>query len=502
MGFDEVLRVLQKSWLLIVVCVLVPMIGAWGLSNAATPVYTASATSFVSLSFGNSPGELTQGTVYVRGQLESYAQLAETPTVLDPVIEELGLTMSAAQLAGKISVTIPGDTTLLTVKATDPSPQLAADIANQVAGQLAVTALDLAPKDQNGDPSVVMSTVKAAAPPSTPTSPQTSRNILLGAFTGLLVGIGLSFLRTALDTRVRNGAEVVEAAKVPLLAEIPTNARMGRGQSVLAHTQGDPTLEQYVRLRTNLQFVAIGRKPLVLAVTSAVAGEGKTSTVTNLALTHARSGDRTLVIDTDLRKQQMSSLFGVDQGVGLTAVLTGQVEFADAVQKVRTAGGPLHVLPAGQMPPNPVELLASPQMRAFLEQVSPDFDVIILDTPAVVPVVDAAVVAGMATGALLVARPGVVHRKDLHTAVDAFRQADAQLLGVVVNGVRLSKSSSYYGRDTKQGAGKSNARVVADPNDRMAPRTESLRNGGKQLVAGVKALAGPDRRAGEVPSGD
>lgn len=483
MGFDEVLRVLQKSWLLIVLCILVPMAGAWGLSNAATPLYTASATSFVSLSFGNSPGELTQGNVYVRGQLESYAQLAKTPTVLDPAIEELDLALTSGQLASKVSVTIPSGTTLLTVRATDPSPDLAADIANEVADQLAATALDLSPVDQNGNPSVVMTTVKAATAPSSPTSPKTERNILLGAFTGLLLGIGLAFLRTAVDTRVRSTAEVVEAANVPVLAEIPTNSRMSRGQSVLAHTQGDPTLEQYVRLRTNLQFVAIGRKPLILAVTSAVAAEGKTATVTNLALTYARAGDRTLVIDTDLRRQRMSSLFGVDQAVGLTSVLTGQVEFADAVQTIRTAGGPLHVLPAGQMPPNPVELLASPQMREFLDRVGADFDVIILDTPAVVPVVDAAVVAGMVAGALLVTRPGVVHRKDLQTAVDAFEQAGAQLLGVVVNGVRMSKSSQYYGRDDKPST---RTGTVAADNDRMDPA--SPKESGRQIVASIKAL--------------
>lgn len=475
---------MHKSWLLIVLCVALPMIVVWGISNSATPVYTASATSFVSMSFGKSPNELTQGSVYVRGQLESFAKLADTPVVLEPVIEELDLGVTASQLAGRVSVTIPGDTAMLTVKANDTSPELAAAIANGVAEEMAVAALDLSPKDENGDPSVVITTVEEATPPQSPTSPKTQRNLLLAAFTGLLLGIGLSFLRLVLDTRVRTGAEVVAAAKAPLLAEIPSNSRMGRGQSVLAQSQGDPTLEQYVRLRTNLQFVAIGRKPLIFAVTSAVAGEGKTATVTNLALTCARAGDRTLVIDTDLRKQSMSSLFGVDQAVGLTSVLTGQVEFRDAVQTIRTAGTPLHVLPAGQMPPNPVELLSSPQMRDFLDRVGPDYDVIILDTPAVVPVVDAAVVAGMVAGALLVARPGVVHRRDLESAVSAFQHAGAHLLGVVVNGVRLTKSSQYYGRDSKGKATKQAKSGTTAVPPRATAKAKS--SGTKQLVAPMR----------------
>lgn len=464
---------LLKNWLLIAVCVALPALGALAASRATTPLYSASATSFVSLSFGKNPAELTQGSLFVKSQLESFARLTKTPVVLEPVIEGLGLDVSPGQLASQVSASIPGDTSMIVVRVTDPSPTAAADIANAVANQLVVAAQSLAPKNDNDKATLVITTVQEASPPANPTSPKTNRNVALAGFAGLIVGVALAFLRASMDTRVRTTAEVTQIAQAPLLAEIPANSQLSKGKSVLVEAQGEPTLEQYRRLRANLRFVAIGRSPLILAVSSAIAGEGKSTVVTNLALTYARGGDRILVIDADLRKQRASSVFGVEGAVGLTGVLTGQVSFADAVQSVRTAGGPLSVLPAGELPPNPVELLGSPQMRQLIDEIVGDYDVIIVDTPAVVPVVDAAVVAEWASGVLLVARVGHVHRRDLEAAVTSIKQSGASVLGVTVNGVKASAKHAYYG----------NAGKPAKPRKSGTARGKRSAERSKQLAA-------------------
>lgn len=453
MTVSEIYRILLRGWLVLLVALVVPVALAFGLSSAATPIYTSTASSFVSLSFASNTAGLAQGSLYIQNQLNSFTQLVKTPVVLDPVIDELHLDTTAAALAGTVSATIPGDSAIMQVRASNPDPQLAADIANAVNEQVAEVAQAFMPLTEEGSQSLTITTVQEATPASVPSSPKTGRNVLLAAFTGLILGVGLVLLRNFLDTRVKTTEEVVELVKAPLLAEIPTNAALSKGKSVLKGGVGDPTLEQYHRLQTNLRFVALDRHPLVLSVSSAIAGEGKTTVVSNLALSFARSGVRTLVIDADLRRQRMSSLFGMDQAVGLTTVLTGQVSFRDALQVVRTAGVPLHVMAAGEIPPNPVEMLGSQPMRHLIDAIKDDYDVIIVDTPALLPVVDGVIVAQWATGALLVARADHVNRKDLESAASSLRQAGAEVLGVVINGVQTSRSYHYYSNKKPAGAG-------------------------------------------------
>ncbi|MGH3369642.1 MAG: CpsD/CapB family tyrosine-protein kinase [Nocardioidaceae bacterium] len=203
-----------------------------------------------------------------------------------------------------------------------------------------------------------------------------------------------------------------------------------------------PRLEAFRVLRTNMQFVDVDRDSKVFAVSSSVPGEGKTTTATNLAITLAQAGQRVLMIDGDMRRPHVARAFGLESIVGLTTVLIGSIDLEDAIQD-----GPvdtLSVLTSGAIPPNPSELLQSQAMRDLLERAKKEYDVIVIDTPPLLPVTDAALVAAQADGALVVVRHGSTTRDQLRHSIERLEAVDARALGVVLN----MMPSRRGGRDT------------------------------------------------------
>lgn len=201
-----------------------------------------------------------------------------------------------------------------------------------------------------------------------------------------------------------------------------------------------PAAEAYRTLRTNLQFAALDTPLRVLLITSAGPGEGKTTTAANLAVAMAQSGSKVIVIGGDLRKPTLHLAFGLRNTVGLTNVLTGNVSWEAALQPTDVDG--LYVLPAGPIPPNPAELLASTRMQELLAELKEQCDVVIIDAPPVLAVTDAGVMSRLSDGVLLVISVGVTPRDVAKAAKEQLEQVGARILGMVVNG--LSSESGYY----------------------------------------------------------
>ena len=216
----EFLAILRKRWLYVVVPTLLGIGGALTLTLITTPIYQATANVYFSLPYGESASDLFQGSNYTQKQLASYASLATLPVVLEPVVDELQLEVGPQALANQVDAVASNDTVLIEIRASDPSPAQAAAIANSVADQLAVVVRDLSPRGADGQPSVDVSIVAEAVPPTSPSTPQTQRNIVAGALGGLLLGILLAIARDRLDTRVRGPkdlpADVASLAAVPL----------------------------------------------------------------------------------------------------------------------------------------------------------------------------------------------------------------------------------------------------------------------------------------------
>jgi capsular exopolysaccharide synthesis family protein len=224
-----------------------------------------------------------------------------------------------------------------------------------------------------------------------------------------------------------------------------TSSAAGKpGQLVTLSDPRSAAAEAYRTLRTNLQFTMLDRPSRALLVTSPLAGEGKSTTLANLAVVSAEAGMRVVVLDADLRRPRIHELFGVSQSPGFSSLALG-VESGDMpLQDTAVAG--LRVLTSGILPPNPSELLASPRTAAILESLRELADLVLIDSAPVLPVSDAAVLAARCDGVLLVVRYGKTPRDAARRAREQLDKVGARILGVTINGARLDRSYGDYYR--------------------------------------------------------
>jgi capsular exopolysaccharide synthesis family protein len=303
--------------------------------------------------------------------------------------------------------------------------------------------------------------VDPALVPLSPISPKPMRSMALAAIVGLFFGICVAFAREALDTKIRTRDDLADATgDAPVLAMIPrirtSSSGLGRGATGVAALEErlvtrlsphSPAAEAYRSLRTNITFASLERSPQVLVVTSALPGDGKTTSAANLAITLAQQGTRTLLVDSDLRRGVMHKVLAAHQAPGLTHVLMGTLPLAEAVQEISAGddGVTLHFLPSGAFPPNPAELLGSARMRTLLDEMRSQYEMVVFDAAPLNLVTDAAVLGTAADTTLLVARFGLTDRRALHRAAAQIYQLGAPLAGVILNDVDADGDSRYYG---------------------------------------------------------
>lgn len=440
---SDYLRILRKNWIIIAVIALVGIGAAAVYSLTRTPLYESTSEIFVSSQAGSSSAELQQGNVYTQQRVTSYVQLASSPKVLDPVIADLGLTDTPVELAEKISVSSPLDTTVIQVTATDASPDVAAGIANAVATHLtdSIDEVETLPGTESSP--VKVTPITTGVPADAPVSPNVPLNLALGGLVGLALGVGFAVLRTVLDTRIRSSRDVVALTDRPIIGGIPLDPKAKERPLILQADPLNPRSEAFRALRTNLQFLDIEHgKSFVM--TSSVPSEGKSTTAVNLAIALSDAGKRVVLIDADLRKPKVAEYLGIEGGVGLTDVLIGRAELTDVLQKWGRRS--LYILPAGKIPPNPSELLGSTPMAQLLEDFSRDADIVILDAPPLLPVTDAAILAKRTSGAIVVVAAGSTHRNQLAGALDALETVDARIAGLVLTMVPTRGADAYdYG---------------------------------------------------------
>jgi succinoglycan biosynthesis transport protein ExoP len=440
--FLSVLR--RRKWPLAAV-LLLSLLGSGVGSALATPTYTATAGLYFSVRTATGVDDLAVATTFSQTSLASYATLATTPKVLQPVADDLDIRGGAAELADQVAVTALDGTVVLQVSVTDTDPARAARIANAVAERVITVVEELSPStvDAGGEAleqSAVQATVVApAAAPTSPSSPNLPVNLAAGAVLGLGLGVLLAVGREALDTRVGGAAEVASLTSRPVIGTLGNDGGRERGV-VMQEEPHNPQAEAYRQLRTNLQFLAVGgrddRDPAegrVLMVTSSVPAEGKSTVAVNLALALAETSGRVLLVDADLRRPTVAGQLGLEGAAGLTTVLVGQAAVEDVTQEWGTAG--LQVLAAGPRPPNPTEMLGSPAMRRLLDRLRTDYDHVVLDCPPLLPVADALVLSRTADGTIVVANATKVRRHQLAESLGALEAVDAPLLGVVLNQV-------------------------------------------------------------------
>lgn len=439
----EFLGTMRRRWAYLVV----PLILGCGLGTAAfmfaTPTYQSSASVYFSVPMATSGGDLAQGGDYTQAQLASYAELATKPIVLEPVIKSLNLNTTPTKLAGFVSVTVTNDTVLTTITVTNTEPKQAAVIANAIADELGSTVRRLSPKSAQGDPVVDFAIAGRAAVPNSPSSPKKKIDLGGGFLAGLIIGVVAALARDRLDTRVRDEAQL---DGLPPLGRIPFDrsaAKRGRSPLIVDWREGSERAEAFRKLRTALQFIDVDQPMQVIAVTSSAAAEGKSGVTANLAVAFAEAGYRVLLIDADLRRPSIADYFGVEGSVGLTNVLARHVDSADVIQPWGSTNR-LSIMAAGPVPPNPSEILGSSRMRHLLAALRSDYDIVLIDTPPLLPVTDAAVVSVNADGVVVIARHGRTKRPALAQAVNALTAVDANVVGVVINRVPRNRRRNGY----------------------------------------------------------
>lgn len=440
MDLRQVAIALRKGWWIVALFVLLGTLAGFVANVCATPLYASSVTFFVSTPTdggASSGASALAADQFATRRITSYLGLLKSDVLAEKISTQPDVDLDVSQIQSQITGDADLNTVLLTAVATDSSPDRSVAIATAIASQFGPIVNKV---DPIGPQSVVLRVISGPTKPVA-VAPRKTVNLTVGFMIGLALGMGLAVLRQLLDTTVRQAQVLRTLTEAPVLGVIPFDRAAKRSPLIVNNSARSARAEALRQLRTNLQFIDVERPVRVLVVTSSVADEGKSTMSANLAVSFAESNRTVLLIEADLRRPRIAEYLGVERSVGLTNVLADQVPFQEVLQPWGRSG--LQVLPSGSIPPNPSELLGGPKMLELLALLKRRFDVIVLDTPPLLPVTDAAVVAAHADGAVLVTRYGRTTRGQVATAVRSLKSVDARLLGSILNMTPTKSSDSY-----------------------------------------------------------
>ncbi|RLK48009.1 polysaccharide biosynthesis tyrosine autokinase [Microbacterium telephonicum] len=485
MELRDYLRILRAHWVGILLLTILGAAVGYGYSALQPKVYTASASGIVQATGGGTDtGSALVGNQLAQSKVSSYVDIGGWRSVAESAIDYLDLDTTPEALVTRVTVSNPLNTVIINVSADGASPEEARDLAEAwVRGMVEqINMLENGTPGQAG--AVTLVAGESASLPTEPSSPNTRLNIALGTLIGLALGIGYAVIRHVLDRRVRDPRAIERETGVSVVGTIPlekqlTDARkVFRFDTSLSSATGAAITEAMRELRTNLQFMDVDNPPRVIVVTSPIPGDGKSTSAANLALSLAAAGQRTILIDADLRRPVVGTVFDLPEGAGLTDVLAGRARFEDVAHQP-DASGNLQVLTAGRIPPNPSEVLGSQRMRDLVRELG-NTSTVIIDSPPTIPVTDAAVLGAAADGVLLVVSAGRTTYDMMLKALENIAKANGRVLGVVLNKVpKRGAESGYYGYRYRGGY------YAAEP----APTRRALRRTRAREQAETHALA-------------
>ena len=431
---------------------------AYGWTMLQPRVYSADSTAIIQANMGEAASsELAMAALansVTSGKVKTYVEIGTSRSVANRVIDELGLDTTSDRLAGAISISNPLDTVSLRITASAGTPEEAQRLAEAWVRAMVVEVNLLETQTETERGSTFLTPVDQASLPNSPSSPNVRLALAIGGLLGLVGGIAYAILRYTLDRRIRSVDGVEKATGVAVVGSVPDEKTFTAEDRLIPFDGGNSVnsrnahlfgvAEAMRELRTNIQFMDVDHPPRVIVVTSPLPGDGKSTTASNLAITLAANGQRTILIDGDLRRPMIGTVFGLVEGAGLSDVLAGRAELADVAQPVGRNRN-LIVVGAGKIPPNPSEVLGSERMRELLAALAEQATVII-DAPPLIPVTDAAVIANRADGAIVVTTVGKTTYEVLGKALGNLERAGARALGVVLNRVpRKGSGAAYYG---------------------------------------------------------
>ncbi len=500
---DYVSVMRRRKWAVLLCVIAVPLVTTV-LAMRQAPMYAASADVLLSRqNLGNQLNGIQDPTQYLQAErfAQTQADLAEVGEVAQRTVNALTLTdRSAQELLAQVSVKARPNADILTFRALDATPSLASQIATEYARQytqyrkeIDTAALQRAETEVSRqmrqleaegnthsplyvslvDKNQQLRTMEALqtsnaflfrpADEGVKVQPRPMRAAFLGLVLGILGGLGLAFLWEALDTRVRTAESVAEHLGLSLLSRIPSPSRKyaGTGKLLMIEEPNDDHAEAFRMLRTNLEFANLDHGARSIMVTSAVASEGKSTTVANLAAALARGGRHVVLVDLDLRKPSLHKFFDLGGKPGLTSVALGRARLEDALVRVELNDGPggnvsrlngsripgtLEVLGTGPLPPNPGEFVGTRALQEVLAELGNRAHIVLIDAPPLLALGDSLALTAKVDALFVVSRLKVVKKAlvdELKRVLDTCR---AHKLGFVVTGANADASYGYgYG---------------------------------------------------------
>ena len=444
MTFGDFVRLSRAYVWVLIGCTILGALLMIAKTTRDPVLYAATSSGVVVVGNASTVGEEQANSQLAEDKANLYAFLVSKTPVAEKVVEDLDLDVPPGAIAGRFSASVDASVNALDVTAIGSTPEEARDLANAVVDAVAVYALEVESGEANPKqaPLARIVPVEEAQLPAAPFTPDYPAAALKGAIGGLGLAYAVLVARRLIDRRIRSAKHVEEATGAAVLGVIPQEDALDRTHRGVRGDLGRAA-EAFRLLRTNLRFVDVDNEPRRIVVTSALAGEGKSTVSANIARLVAQAGTPVLLVDADLRRPMVATTFGIDGAVGLTQALAGDVDVRDVI--VETEVPHLSLLPAGRIPPNPSELLGSLRMKQFIDELSEDH-LVIFDAPPLLPVTDAGLLSAFCDGALLVQAAGKTQIEQSQHCRRILDQVGSRLLGVVLNKAPVKGASAIaYG---------------------------------------------------------
>ena len=444
MTFGDFVRLSRAYVWVLIGCTILGALLMIAKTTREPVLYSATSSGLVRVGQATTAGEEQGNASLAEDKANLYAFLVSTTPVAEQVVEDLGLDVPPSAIAGRFSASVDASVNSLTVSAIGTTPKEAQDLANAVVGAVVVVAQEIETGEQNPKQPALTRIIplEPAQLPGAPFTPDYQRAAMKGAIGGLGLAYAVLIARRLIDRRIRSTKHVEDATGASVLGIIPKDDALDRTHRGVRGDLGRAA-ESFRQLRTNLRFVDVDNEPRRIVVTSALAGEGKSTVSANIARLVAQAGTPVLLIDADLRRPMIATTFEIDGAVGLTQALAGDVNVREVIVDSGLAN--LSLLPAGRIPPNPSELLGSLRMKQFIDDLAHDY-LVILDAPPLLPVTDAGLLSAFCDGALLVQAAGKTQIEQSQQCRRILDQVGSRLLGVVLNKAPVKGASAIaYG---------------------------------------------------------
>ena len=426
--FDEFFNSLKKRWVIIVALTLIASIISATLSFfVIKPKYETTTKIFIGKDESEENEYSKSDIVMYQELLKTYSEIIKSKDLIKKAIIDSSLDLEVNEVLKRLSVTSITSTQIIELAYKSENPQEAKIILENITNTSIEKLKELIP---NGDARVI----ETVEYPEKPVSPNKAINIVIVGALGLILGVLIVIFIEILDNTYKNKDQIEMELNLPVLGTIPKNKR--HNMFGIKKEPKSIIVESYRTLGKTLQHSAFDENVQVIVVTSSKPGEGKSTTAGNLAMSLTQDGKAVILIDCDLRNPSIHKKFKISNTIGLSEVLIGSNKLAEAAQMYNNN---LIILTSGKVPSNPVEILDSKVMTNLIENLKCSFDYIILDSPPVQALTDLQILSTNANGTILVVKSQKTKRDSVKNAIELLKKVNANILGIVLNGMEVRK---------------------------------------------------------------